>query len=237
MLEDIKNEMLELQDERIKKKLLDENCDVPVIGVKIGDMKKIVKKHKLNKNNKIAIDLIETKVYDLMYLGYLILDPKTLDKSYFEKWLYYSDYYKIRIHSLAYGIAEHPQFEYFLDLLKDKEDDYSLSIYYGILSGRIIIDPSYNNNELMAIIANLSVRSKEQSYTYLDNTKFEMNSLIGFAGIQIVDKSQELIEIANEFYNQTVVNIQGRKFLNQSNFILNSIKTNNCGKKRKSARC
>lgn len=237
MINEIMNEMQLLNDERTYNKHIADGCDIPVIGVKIGDMKKLVKKYNLKKNNQIAIQLIETKIYDFMYLGYLILDVKTVERELLEKWIDYSNYYKIRIHSLAYGIAEHPDFELLLDTLKDESNDYHLSMYYGALAAKIIIQPDYNNQFIVETARKIAREINTEKYQKMDNSKLEMNSFIGYVGMQLVDYSQLMIELSHSYFSNLIINNTVRKPTDQSRFIQNCINSNGCGKVRKSARC
>lgn len=236
MFEQIFKELEKLGDEKTKQKYLKDGCDTDLFGVKVGDLKKLVKLHKINNDNQLAIELIESRNFDAMYLGYLIMKPSEIDKQLFIKWSGYTDYYRIRIHSLAYGMAEHKDYQYFIDYFKQSNSDAEQSIYYAILAGRVIIDPSYDNNQLHKIAKYIGENINSKQYSTMPMTKVEMYSLIGYIGIQVESLSHSMIAIAESFQSDFTVD-SNRRIGNNIAFIEDSIKRNTIGKKRKSARC
>lgn len=236
MFEKIYAKLADLGDLKTKTKYLKDGCDTELFGVKVGDLKKIIKEYKLKNNNQLAIELIESKNYDAMYLGFLIMNPSGIDKDLFIKWSEYTMYYRIRIHSLAYGMAEHENFEYFLDYFKNQKEDYQQSIYYAILTGRIIIDPEYNNQQYMELAHYIAANINSQEFQKLPLTKIEMYSLIGYIGMQIPSSADEMIALAEQFQPKFEVETN-RRIGNNINFINTCIKHDTTRKKRKSARC
>jgi len=69
------------------KKMLFKNYDVkePCFGVKIGDMKKIQKRIKMD--YQLALDLYDTGNYDAMYLAGLIADDARMTKKDLQRWV------------------------------------------------------------------------------------------------------------------------------------------------------
>lgn len=236
MFEQVYEDLRLLGDEKTKAKYLKDGCDTDLFGVKVGDLKKLIKKYKINNNNSLAIELIETKNFDAMYLGFLIMKPSQIDKELFIKWSEYTKYYRIRIHSLAYGVAEHQEFQFFIDYFKNLKSDVNQSIYYAILAGRVIIDPEYNPEELRVIAHYISNQINSEAYISMPMTRVEMHSLIGYIGIQVKSLSLEMIAISEKFQPE-FVNDTNRRIGNNIKFIQSSIDSNSIGKKRKSARC
>ncbi len=236
MLNTIMTELEKLGEEKTKLKYIKDGADTELFGVKVGDLKKLVKTYKLNKNNQLAIDLIETKNYDAMYLGFLIMEPRAIDVEHFIRWIDYSSYYRIRIHSLAYGMAEHDQFRDFLDYLKDKEDDIHQSIYYAILAGRIVIDPTFNNDLLFDIATYIRDNINTEKYITMNYTKYEMYGLLGYIGMQVASLSDLMIDYSKQIDDGLDIDTN-RRSINNVSFINSCINHGTVGKKRKSARC
>lgn len=236
MLEQIIEQLKELGNDTTKNKYIKDGCDVETYGVKVGDLKTIIKEHKLRGNNDLAIELMETKNFDAMYLAFLIIKPNDIDKALLIKWADYCDYYRIVIHSLAYGIAEHNQLEYIADHFKQLGTDKALSIYYAIYAGKIIIDPNYNTQFIMELAHFIKDNINTVEYQSMPLTKVEMYSLIGYIGMQVESHLNELIELSNQIDENFKVDTN-RRIGNNTNFINNCIKHNAIGKKRKSARC
>src|SRR5436190_13057242 len=68
----------------VKKVLLNHGIREPFYGVKIGDMKKIVKRIKTD--YQLALDLYDTGNYDAMYLAGLIADDAKMTRKDLNKW-------------------------------------------------------------------------------------------------------------------------------------------------------
>ncbi|WOO87771.1 DNA alkylation repair protein [Mollicutes bacterium LVI A0039] len=236
MVAEILQKLEDLGNETTKNKYLKDGCDIPTYGVKVGDLKQLIKAYKLNKNSEMAIALIESQNFDAMYLGFLMMNPSDIDKQLFIKWSEYTNYYRIRIHSLAYAMAEHEDYQYFIDYYAKQTADRDLSIYYAILAGRIIIDPNYNNQLLIDTAYYIGEHINTTAYQNMPLTKIEMHGLIGYIGMQIAEASLEMIAIAETIEPNFTVDTT-RRIGNNVGFIKGAIERNSIGKKRKSARC
>ncbi len=237
MITKIVEQLEALTNENSKKKLIKEKCDLSIYGVKISDLKKIIKEYKIKNNNELAKELIATNIYDAVYLGYLIMDLKTIEKEYLVSLITQSTYFRIRINNLAYSMAEHPEYQYFIDYLANKNDDTHQSIYYAVLAGRIIIDPEYENEKVFTICQNVEKVINSELYKKMPETRHEMNHLIGYAGMQIPKYDKELIAIYQSYigeYNHEIVN---RRNSDQAAFIQMCIDREIQAKSRKSCRC
>lgn len=236
MLEIIIDELQSLGDEKTKLKYIKDGCDTEVFGVKVGDLKKLVKKYKIHNDSKLAVELIETQNFDAMYLGFLIMKPSEIDKELFVSWSTYTKYYRIMIHSLAYGMAEHSEYQWFIDYFKNGTEDYQHAIYYAILAGRVVIDPEFDNDLLKETAYYIKDHINSLEYQRMPMTKVEMHSLIGYIGMQVESLSTEMIALAEQFQPSFEVDIN-RRIGNNVGFIKSCIDRNTIGKKRKSARC
>lgn len=82
---EILEELKALGSENIKKVLVNHGVREPFFGVKIGDMKPIVKR--IKKNYPLALDLYDTGNYDAMYLAGLIADDSKMTKKDLNRWV------------------------------------------------------------------------------------------------------------------------------------------------------
>lgn len=84
-----KNEVLtELEsygNENTKRVLLKHGAREPFFGVKVGDLKKVVKKIKVD--HPLALKLYDTGNTDAMYLAGLICDPGQMTKADLNHWM------------------------------------------------------------------------------------------------------------------------------------------------------
>jgi 3-methyladenine DNA glycosylase AlkD len=69
----------------IKKVLVKHGAKEPFYGVKVGDMKTIVKKVKVN--HELALELYDSGISDAMYLAGLIADDKKMSKKDLNSWI------------------------------------------------------------------------------------------------------------------------------------------------------
>src|SRR5438105_728693 len=82
---EVLNELETMGSPAIKKVLLAHGAREPFFGVKVGDMKTIVKKVK--KDHALSLELFATGNYDAMYLAGLIADEKKISKKDLEGWV------------------------------------------------------------------------------------------------------------------------------------------------------
>ena len=82
--DDIIKELKSLGSQSIKKILINHVAQEPIFGVKIEDLKKISKK--IKGNQKLAMELYDTGIYDAMYLAGIVADGKKMSKKDLEQW-------------------------------------------------------------------------------------------------------------------------------------------------------
>lgn len=80
----IVDELKSLGSPGIKKVLLNHCIPEPLFGVKVGDMKKIQKRIKMD--YQLALDLYDTGIYDAMYLAGLIADDLKMGRKELNRW-------------------------------------------------------------------------------------------------------------------------------------------------------
>lgn len=82
---DIVTELKKLANPQTKKTWMNHGAKEPCLGVKIEDMKKIVKRVKMD--YQVALDLYDTGIADAMYLAGLIADDAKMTKKDLAKWV------------------------------------------------------------------------------------------------------------------------------------------------------
>ena len=83
----------ELGSEQTKNTLVKHGAQEPFFGVKVGDMKKLVKFVK--KDRELALALYETGNTDAMYLAGLSIDPKSMTKQELQNWAKHAYWYML----------------------------------------------------------------------------------------------------------------------------------------------
>jgi len=76
----------------------------PMFGVKVGDLKKIVKKVK--KDHELSLELFDTGNVDAMYLAGLIADESKITKTQLKKWAKQATWYYNSEYSVPWVTAE-----------------------------------------------------------------------------------------------------------------------------------
>ena len=82
---DIVAELKKLGNAQTKKTWMTHGAQEPCLGVRIGDMKKIQKRVKMD--YQLALDLYDTGIADAMYLAGLIADDAKMTRKDLQKWV------------------------------------------------------------------------------------------------------------------------------------------------------
>jgi 3-methyladenine DNA glycosylase AlkD len=82
---EILEELRAMGAQSVKKVLCSHGVQEPFFGVKIGDMKTIQKRIKMN--YQLALDLYDTGNYDAMYLAGLVADDAKMTKNDLNRWV------------------------------------------------------------------------------------------------------------------------------------------------------
>ena len=102
----IMQELEKMGSEQTRKTLMNHGAPADMFGVKVGDMKTIVKRVK--KNYELAIGLYNTGNSDAMYLAGLIGDETKMTKADLNKWAKKSTWSMISEYAVPFVAAESP---------------------------------------------------------------------------------------------------------------------------------
>ncbi|MGO4270994.1 DNA alkylation repair protein [Paenibacillus sp. TAF58] len=100
--EEVMGNLEELGSEQTKKTFLRHGAQEPFFGVKVGDLKKLVKFVK--KDRELALALYDSGNTDAMYLAGLSIDPKTMTKQELQNWAKQAYWYMLTEYTVA-GVA------------------------------------------------------------------------------------------------------------------------------------
>jgi 3-methyladenine DNA glycosylase AlkD len=113
-VEEIMGKLEELGSEQTKKTFMNHGASGSLFGVKIGDLKKLVKHVK--KDQELALALYETENFDAMYLAGLSVHPKLMSKETLQNWVEKANWYMLAEYTVAGVAAESP---YALELARE----------------------------------------------------------------------------------------------------------------------
>ena len=103
-----KEEVLQLLQDfgnpNTKKVLAKHGAQEPFFGVKVGDLKKLVKK--IKKDHTLALELFDTGNSDAMYLAGLIADEQQITKAQLQKWISKAYWYMLSEYTVPWITAE-----------------------------------------------------------------------------------------------------------------------------------
>lgn len=126
--DEVMQRLEELGTEQTKKTFLRHGAKEPFFGVKIGDLKKLVKYVK--KDHELALALYNSGNSDAMYLAGLSVNPKLMTKDVLESWVKKAYWYMLLEYTVA-GVAA--ESDYALELSRKwiKSDDEKLQLVGG----------------------------------------------------------------------------------------------------------
>ena len=103
---DILKELKPLGTASYKRTMMVHGAREPIFGVKISDLKKIVRR--VGPDHQLALDLFDTGNYDAMYLAGLVADPTRMTRKDLQHWLNHAYCPGISGCTVAWVAAESP---------------------------------------------------------------------------------------------------------------------------------
>jgi 3-methyladenine DNA glycosylase AlkD len=217
-----------------KKVLMRHGAREPFWGVRIGDMKKIVRKIKTD--HKLALELYETGNTDAMYLAGLIADEHEVTKDQLRVWVKQAYWYMLSEGTVASLTAESP---YGWDLgieWIDGSDEMTRTAGWATLGGVI----SYLPNDSLEIgkISELLDRVERDIHNSENRVRYSMNNFVICAGAYIGQLTEKAHSVASSIGTVTVdMGDTSCKVPYAPDYIRKSIAHGSLEKKKKSVRC
>lgn len=103
-VKEIMNELAMLGTEQTRKTLKNHGAVEPIYGVRIGDMKPILKRHR--NDHKLALELFKTGNSDAMYLAGLMSKPALMTPEVLDEWIGGASWHMISEYTVAWNAAE-----------------------------------------------------------------------------------------------------------------------------------
>ncbi|MCT4640633.1 MAG: DNA alkylation repair protein [Bacteroidales bacterium] len=233
--DDILKELESYGDEQTKKTLMRHGAKEPLFGVKVQDLKKILKKTK--KNHQLSLELYATGNSDAMYLAGLMADEKQITKQQLQNWVDKAYWSYLSEYAVPWVAAE-TEFGFELGLEWIESDietvasaGWSALAYYASVNDDTDLD--------IDVYTRLLNRVKEQIHTTeFNRVRYAMNGFVIAVGSYI----QELTDVAKSVAVQigkVTVNMGGTacKVPLANDYIDKVSAKGRIGKKRKTARC
>ncbi|MCB1051836.1 MAG: DNA alkylation repair protein [Acidobacteria bacterium] len=206
----------------------------PMFGVKIGDMKTLVKKIKVDQ--ALANQLFESGNADAMYLAGLIADPHSMSAEQLQKWAETPSWYMVREYAVAAVAAEGP-FGLALGLKWiDSELPAIQGIGWSALSGVLAIR---ENNQLdLDQIRTLLERVRDTLQTSANRVRYTMNNFVISVGTYVPELKDFALECGKAIGKVHVeMGNTACKVPYAPDYIQKVEKMGRTGQKRKAVRC
>ena len=172
--DEVMAELKSLGTEQTKKTWLRHGAKEPIYGVKIGDMKPIVKRTR--NDNALALKLYDTGNGDAMYLAGLIVEPKKMTKASIQKWLKGATWNMLCNFTVPWVAAESPfGWELAAEWIESPKEPVA-SAGWAVYSGLVALIP---DDELdLKLLEKLLDRVKTKIVTAPNRVRYQMNGFI-----------------------------------------------------------
>lgn len=231
---DVMKELKSMGNESIKKTLLNHGAVEPFWGVKIGDMKKIVKKVK--KDHQLALELYDTGISDAMYLAGYITDDSKMTKKDLQVWLKKAPWSMIYEFTVPWVAAESNHgYELGLEWI-DSKDEKIATAGWNTLSGIVSLK---SDEELdLKQIKNLVQRIEKNIHQSPNRVRYAMNNFIICVGSYIKELNSLAKETAKKI-GTVMVDLGNTACIvpNAVDYIKKVEDKGNLGKKKKTVKC
>lgn len=191
-LETIMEQLEALGTSQTKKTLSRHGIREPFYGVRIGDMKKLVKS--IKKDDNLIKELYATGNYDAMYLAGISINPSNITKKELQEWLEQAYCDAISEYIVA-GVAA--ESKYALELAREwmkSEQERVSACGWSTYSNYI----SITNDNILDIeeISELLDTIEESIHKERNRVKYAMNGFVISVGAYIVDLHEKALEVA-----------------------------------------
>lgn len=233
-LDEVIAELRSYGNEDTKKTFIRHGAREPFFGVKVQDLKKIVKK--IKKDHNLSLELFSTGNSDAMYLAGLIADESKISKNELNDWVKGAYWYMISEYTVAWVASESKYgWELALEWIDSTHENIASS-GWSTLSNMAML---YPDNELdIQKYSELLDRIENEIHKSQNRVRYTMNGFVIAIGVSIVELSEKAKKIAAKI-GKVDVNMgkTACKVPLASDYIQKVAVNHQIGKKRKSARC
>ncbi len=191
--EEIMQKLQELGSDQTKQIYMNHGVKEPYFGVKIGDMKKLVKFVK--KDHELALKLYESGNHDAMYLAGLSVNPKLISKETLQDWAQKAYWYMAAEYTVAGVTAES---DYAIELAREwmKSEEEMIAVCgWSTYSNYLSITPDEKLD--LAEISALLNRVKNSIHEERNRVRYVMNGFVISVGAYVTELSEEAKHVAD----------------------------------------
>lgn len=223
-----------LGSEKIKKVLMRHGAREPFFGVKVGDMKTIVKRVK--KNHELSLALYDTGNSDAMYLAGLIADEKRITPDDLRHWVEGAYWFMLAEYTVPWVAAESPFGWQLSQEWIESGQEMIATAGWSALASLVIIRPDDQLDTLR--LAELLQRVCSTIHQQPNGVRNAMNNFLMATGISVSPLSDLALEIAKKVGKVEVVRgTENCKTHVAADYIQKALDAGRKGYKKKVARC
>jgi 3-methyladenine DNA glycosylase AlkD len=233
-VQEVLKELEAFGDESTKNTLMKHGAKEPFFGVKVQDLKKILKKTK--KNHKLSLALYDTGNSDAMYLAALMADESMITKDQLQDWVEKAYWQYLNEYAVPWVAAESQHgLELGLEWIEsDKENTiaagWATLAYYAAVNEDEVLDHK--------LYERLLERAEKEVHQAQNRVGYVMNGFVIAIGSYVKGLTDKSLEVANKIGKVTVeMNGTACKVPLAVDYINKVIDKDRVGKKRKTARC
>ena len=233
-LSEVMTELESYGDDRTKNTLMNHGAKEPFFGVKVADLKKILKKTK--KNHELSLELYATGNSDAMYLAGLMADEKQITKAQLNSWVKDAYWSYLSEYAVPWVAAETDfGFELGLEWIESKEETIAAAGWSTLSSYAAV-----NSDDKLDVKAYkaLLTRAEKEIHNAQNRVKYTMNQFVISIGCYVEALTEEAVK-TGERIGAVTVDMGGTacKVPLATTYIQKVIDKDRVGKKRKTARC
>jgi 3-methyladenine DNA glycosylase AlkD len=233
-LQETLNELESYGDANTKKTLLKHGAKEPFFGVKVQDLKKVLKKTK--KDHALSLALYDTGNSDAMYLAGLMTDEQQVTKAQLQKWVTNAYWYFLCEYTVPWVAAETPfGIELGMEWIESDNEQIASAGWATFANCAAVKE----DEELdLKLYSQLIERVEQEVHQAKNRVGYAMNAFIIATGAGIKDLTSKSMEVAKRI-GKVEVEMGGTacKVPLATDYIQKIIDKDRIGKKRKTARC
>ena len=231
---EVLNELQALSSPGVKNIFLNHGAQGTVYGVKVGDMKVILKK--IRKDQQLALELFDSGVMDAMYLAGLVADGSKMTKKQLQDWADKASWYMISEYTVPWVTAESPfAHELALEWIDSKKETVAAA-GWTTLAGLFTLmpDDKIDLKEAKALLQ----RIEKTIHLAPNRVRYTMNGYVIAAGGYIAALTEPALKVAEKIGAVKVdLGKTECKVPSAPDYIRKMIDKGQLGKKKKTLKC
>ncbi len=230
---DILAELKKLANAQTRKTWMNHGAQEPCFGVKVGDMKKIQKRVKVN--YQLALDLYDTGVADAMYLAGLIADDAKMTKKDLQKWVNAANSPWVIEYAVPWVASGSPHGRDMAMKWIDSKKEATAAAGWQTYSSLVAIkeDADLDLAEIKALLKRVAKTIHKES----SRIKYVMNNFVIAVACYVKPLHKLAVETAHAIGKVDVELVGSCKIPFAPDYIKKVVARRPIGKKRKSAKC